>query len=52
VLGVIDLASHRDIADIKIEPDFHTQDYLPSSDLVYAYLNTSNTIAVDKISVQ
>jgi YVTN family beta-propeller protein len=52
VLGVIDLASHRNIADIKIEPDFHTQDHLPSSDLVYAYLNTSNTIAVDKISVQ
>lgn len=52
VLGVIDLASHRDIADIKIEPDFHTQDYLPSSGLVYAYLNTSNTVAVDKISVQ
>jgi YVTN family beta-propeller protein len=51
-LGVIDLASHRDIGDIKTEPDFHTQDYLPSSGVLYAYLNGSNTIAVDKVSIQ
>lgn len=52
VLGVIDLATHRNIADLKTEPDFHTQDYLPNTDLVYAYLNHSNTIAVDKVSIQ
>jgi DNA-binding beta-propeller fold protein YncE len=50
VLGVVDLATRRALTDIKTEPDFHTLDYLPGSDRVYAYLNASNRIAVDKIS--
>jgi DNA-binding beta-propeller fold protein YncE len=50
VMGVIDLATHRDIADIPTEAGFHTLDYLPSTGIVYAYLNKSNTVDVDRIT--
>jgi DNA-binding beta-propeller fold protein YncE len=50
VMGVVDLATHQNIADIKTESAFHTQGYLPSAHLVYAYLNQSNTIAIDTVS--
>jgi YVTN family beta-propeller protein len=52
VLGVVDIAARHAVTDIKTEPDFHTLDYLPGSDLVYAYLNASNQIAVEKIGQQ
>jgi len=50
VMGVVDLATHENIADVKTESGFHTEGYLPSSHLVYAYLNTSNKIQVDTVS--
>ena len=50
-MGVIDLATRQAIGNPKTEPDFHTVDHLPGTDLVYAYLNTSNTIAVDQVTV-
>jgi YVTN family beta-propeller protein len=51
VMAVIDLATHRDVANIKEETTFHTLDHLPNSDLVYAYLNKSNVVAVEKLAV-
>ena len=50
VMGVVDLATHQNIADVKTESGFHTEGYLPSSHLVYAYLNTSNKIQVDTVN--
>ena len=50
VMGVVDLATHQNIADVKTESGFHTEGYLPGSHLVYAYLNTSNTIQVDTVN--
>jgi len=50
VMGVIDLATHRDIADIPTESGFHTLGYLPRTGVVYAYLNKSNTVDVDRIT--
>ncbi len=41
---------HQNIADVKTESGFHTEGYLPGSHLVYAYLNTSNTIQVDTVN--
>jgi YVTN family beta-propeller protein len=52
VMGVVDLATHQNIADVKTESGFHTEGYLPGSHLVYAYLNTSNTIQVDTVNTQ
>lgn len=49
VMGVVDLATHQNIDDVKTEPGFHTEGYLPSAHLVYAYLNTSNKVQVDTI---
>ncbi|MDT5055932.1 MAG: hypothetical protein QOF66_4298, partial [Mycobacterium sp.] len=50
VMGVVDLATHQNIADVKTESGFHTEDYLPSAHLVYTYLNQSNKIAIDNVS--
>jgi DNA-binding beta-propeller fold protein YncE len=50
VMGVIDLATHRDIADIPTEAGFHTLDYQPRTGVVYAYLNNSNIVDVDRIT--
>jgi YVTN family beta-propeller protein len=50
VMGVVDLATHQDIADVKTESGFHTEGYLPSAHLVYAYLNQSNKVAIDTVS--
>ncbi|HTF54009.1 MAG TPA: hypothetical protein VK735_41735 [Pseudonocardia sp.] len=49
VMGVVDLSTHQNIADVRTEPAFHTEGYLPNSHLVYAYLNTSNKIEIDNI---
>ena len=49
VMGVVDLATHQNIADVKTESGFHTEGYLPGAHLVYAYLNASNTINVDNV---
>jgi YVTN family beta-propeller protein len=51
-MGVIDLATRHALANLTTEPDFHTQDSLPGTDLVYAYLNTSNVIDVDRIAIR
>ncbi len=50
VMGVVDLASHQSLADVKTEAGFHTEGYLPGAHLVYAYLNNSNEIQVDDVS--
>jgi outer membrane protein assembly factor BamB len=50
VMGVVDLATHENIADVKTESAFHAQGYLPSAHLVYAYLNQSNKLAIDNVS--
>ncbi len=50
VMGVVSLATHKNIADVTTEPSFHTQGYLPGAHLVYAYLNESNAIAIDTVS--
>jgi YVTN family beta-propeller protein len=50
VMGVVDLATHQNITDVKTESGFHTEGYLPGAHLVYAYLNTSNTIQVDTVN--
>lgn len=50
-MAVVDLATYRDVSDVKEEPEFHTLDYLPNSHLVYAYLNKSNAVAVEKVTV-
>ena len=50
VMGVIDLATHENITDVKTESGFHTEGYLPGAHLAYAYLNQSNKIAVDNVS--
>jgi YVTN family beta-propeller protein len=50
VMGVVDLATHQDITDVKTESGFHTEGYLPGAHLVYAYLNASNKIQVDTVS--
>jgi YVTN family beta-propeller protein len=50
VMGVVDLATHQNIADVKTESGFHTEGYLPSAHLVYTYLNQSNKIAIDNVS--
>ncbi|MDT7726110.1 MAG: hypothetical protein QOI21_2686 [Actinomycetota bacterium] len=52
VMGVIDLASHKNIANIPTESGFHTLDYLPHTGVVYAYYNQSNTVHVDKITTK
>jgi hypothetical protein len=49
-MGVVDLSTHQNIADVRTEPAFHTEGYLPQAHLVYAYLNTSNKIDVDNVS--
>jgi DNA-binding beta-propeller fold protein YncE len=50
VMGVVDLATDRIIATVKTEPDAHTLAYLPHSNVVYAYLNTSNKVEVDHVN--
>ena len=50
VMGVVDLATHQNIADVKTESGFHTEGYLPSAHLVYTYLNQSNKIEIDNVS--
>ena len=50
VMGVVDLATHENIADVKTESGFHTEGYLPGAHLAYAYLNQSNKIAIDNVS--
>jgi DNA-binding beta-propeller fold protein YncE len=50
VMGVVDLATHANIADVKTESGFHTEGYLPSAHLAYAYLNQSNKIEIDNVS--
>jgi hypothetical protein len=52
VMGVIDLVTHTNIANVPTESGFHTLDYLPHAGVVYAYYNQSNTIHVDKISTK
>jgi DNA-binding beta-propeller fold protein YncE len=52
VMGVIDLASHKNIANIPTESGFHTLAYLPHTGVVYAYYNQSNTVHVDKITTK
>jgi DNA-binding beta-propeller fold protein YncE len=52
VMGVIDLATHSNIANVATEAGFHTLDYLPHKGIVYAYYNKSNTIHVDKITMK
>jgi len=55
VMGVIDLDTHSDIADIAditTEPGFHTLAYLPHAGVVFAYYNNSNTVHVDTIAVK
>jgi hypothetical protein len=48
VMGVVDLATHENIADVKTESGFHTEGYLPGAHLAYAYLNQSNkTVDLD-----
>ena len=49
-MGVVDLATHQNITDVKTESGFHTEGYLPGAHLVYAYLNTSNKIQVDTVN--
>jgi DNA-binding beta-propeller fold protein YncE len=49
VMGVVDLATHENIVDLKTESAFHTEGYLPGGHLVYAYLNQSNKIDIDKV---
>jgi YVTN family beta-propeller protein len=49
VMGVVDLATHQNIADVKTESGFHTEGYLPGAHLVYAYLNSSNKIQIDNV---
>lgn len=49
VMGVIDMATRRNVTDIKTEPGFHTLAYLPGTNLVYTYLNTSNKVDVDRV---
>jgi len=50
VMGVVDLATHQNITDVKTESGFHTEGYLPGAHLAYAYLNQSNKIEVDNVS--
>ena len=50
VMGVVDLATHENIADVKTESGFHTEGYLPGAHLAYAYLNQSNKIEIDNVS--
>ena len=50
VMGVVDLATHANIADVKTESGFHTEGYLPGAHLAYAYLNQSNKIEIDNVS--
>jgi YVTN family beta-propeller protein len=50
VMGVVDLATHQSLADVKTEAGFHTEGYLPGAHVVYAYLNNSNQIQVDDVS--
>jgi YVTN family beta-propeller protein len=52
VMGVVDLATHNNIANVPTESGFHTLNYLPHTGVVYAYYNQSNTIHVDKISTK
>jgi DNA-binding beta-propeller fold protein YncE len=49
VMGIVDLAAHRVIENVPTEPGFHTLGYLPRAGVVYAYLNKSNIVDVDKI---
>jgi YVTN family beta-propeller protein len=49
VMGVVDLATHENVADVKMESAFHAQGYLPGAHLVYAYLNQSNKIQIDSV---
>lgn len=51
-MGVVNLQTHQNIANIATEPNFHTLAYLPGPGLVYAYLNESNVVRVEKLSVQ
>jgi outer membrane protein assembly factor BamB len=50
VMGVVDLATHENIADVKTESGFHTEGYLPGAHLAYAYLNQSNKIEIHNVS--
>jgi DNA-binding beta-propeller fold protein YncE len=50
VMGVVNLATHENIADVKTESGFHTEGYLPGAHLAYAYLNQSNKIQIDSVS--
>lgn len=50
VIGVIDMNTHRNVTDVKTEKDFHTLDYLPDTGMIYAYLNDSNKVDVDRVS--
>lgn len=43
------MATRRNVTDIKTEPGFHTLAYLPGTNLVYTYLNTSNKVDVDRV---
>jgi hypothetical protein len=52
VMGVIDLASHSNIANIATEPGFHTLGYVPHTGVVYAYYNKSNNVHVGKITTK
>jgi hypothetical protein len=48
VMGVVDLATDENIADVKTESGFHTEGY--GAHLAYAYLNQSNKIEIDNVS--
>ncbi|AGB26214.1 hypothetical protein Mycsm_06051 [Mycobacterium sp. JS623] len=50
VMGVVDLATHENITDVKTESGFHTEGYLPGSHHAYTYLNQSNKIEIDDVS--
>jgi YVTN family beta-propeller protein len=50
VMGVVDLATHENVADVKMESGFHTEGYLSGAHLAYAYLNQSNKIETFSIS--
>jgi YVTN family beta-propeller protein len=49
VMGVVSLDSFSSLANIPTESGTHTLDYLPHTDLVYVYRNTSNVVDVVKI---
>ncbi|HEY4460301.1 MAG TPA: hypothetical protein VGN81_38685 [Pseudonocardiaceae bacterium] len=50
VMGVVDLDTGSDLAEIPTEAGTHTLAHLPGTDLVYVYRNQSNVVDVDRVT--